>query len=234
MVIIDEMPFRSVEGEGFKRYSKVLQPRFEVPSRITVARDCMQRYVEEKPKLKKLLKNHRIYLTIDTWTSKQNLYYMVLTVQWIDDDWKLQRRILNFCSVADHKGETLGKRVEECLLEWGIDRIFTVTVENASSNDKLIEYLKGVCKDWNGVVLKNRFLHVRCCAHIVNLVVKSGLEEHNDSVERIRTPVKFVRSSPSRLKIFKKCAELEKIDTRSLLSLNLETRWNVPTLCWKM
>jgi len=66
MVIIDEMPFRSVEGEGFKRYSKVLQPRFEVPSRITVARDCMQRYVEEKPKLKKLLKNHRICLTTDT------------------------------------------------------------------------------------------------------------------------------------------------------------------------
>jgi len=42
MVIIDEMPFRSVEGEGFRRYSKVLQPRFEPPSRITVARDCMQ------------------------------------------------------------------------------------------------------------------------------------------------------------------------------------------------
>jgi hypothetical protein len=42
MVIIDEMPFRSVEGEGFRRYSKVLQPRFEPPSRITVARDYMQ------------------------------------------------------------------------------------------------------------------------------------------------------------------------------------------------
>ena len=155
---------------------------------------------------------------------------MVLTGHWIDDDWKLQRRILNFCSVADHKGETLGKRVEECLLEWGIDRIFTVTVDNASSSDKLIEYLKGVCKDWNGVVLKNKFLHVRCCTHIVNLVVKSGLEEHNDSVERIRTPVKFVRSSPSRLKIFKKCAELEKISTRSLLSLDLETRSNATYL----
>jgi len=42
MVIIDEMPFRSVEGEGFRRYSKVLQPRFDPSSRITVARDCMQ------------------------------------------------------------------------------------------------------------------------------------------------------------------------------------------------
>jgi len=60
--------------------------------------------------------------------------------------------------------------------------------------------------------------------------VKSGLEEHNDSVERIRTAVKFVRSSPSRLKIFKKCAELEKISTRSLLSLDLETRWNATYL----
>ncbi|PUZ73368.1 hypothetical protein GQ55_2G468500 [Panicum hallii var. hallii] len=46
MVIIDEMPFISVEGEGFKRYSKVLQPRFEIPSRITVERDCMQHHID--------------------------------------------------------------------------------------------------------------------------------------------------------------------------------------------
>jgi hypothetical protein len=154
---------------------------------MTVARDCIQRYIEEKSKLKKILKNHRICLTTDTWTSKQNLNYMSLTAHWIDDHWKLQKRILNFCSVADHKGETLGKRVEECLLDWRTDRLFTVTVDNASSNDKLIEHLKGVCEDWNGVVLKNKFLHVRCCAHIVNLVVKSGLEEHNHSIEKIRT-----------------------------------------------
>ncbi|KAL6911839.1 hypothetical protein ACP4OV_000644 [Aristida adscensionis] len=76
MVITDEFPFKIVDGAGFKRYSKVLQPRFELPSRITSARDCMKRYVEEKPKLKKLLKNHRICLTTDTWTSNQNLSYM--------------------------------------------------------------------------------------------------------------------------------------------------------------
>jgi hypothetical protein len=230
MVIIDEIPFRSIEGEGFRRYSKVLQPRFDPPSRITVARYCIQRYVEEKPKLKKILKNHIICLTTDTWTSKQNLNYMSPTAHWIDDHWKLQKRILNFCSVADHRGETLGKQVEECLLDWRIDPLFTVTVDNASSNGKLIEYLKGVCEDWNGVVLKNKFLHVRCCAHIVNLVMKSGHEEHNHSIEKIRTAVKFVRSSPSRLKIFKKCAELEKISSRSFLTLDLETRWNATYL----
>jgi hypothetical protein len=223
MVIVDEMPFKTVEGVGFKRYSKVLQPKFELPSRITVARDCWQRYIEEKPKLKKVLAKQRICLTTDTWTSNQNLNYMCLTAHWIDDEWKLQRRILNYYSVADHKGVTLGKRVEECLLEWGIDRLFTITVDNASSNDRLILYLKGVCKNWEGVVLNNKFLHVRCCAHIVNLVVKSGLEEHNVSIDKIRTAVRFVRSSPSRLKLFKKCAELEKIASKSLLTLDVET-----------
>jgi hypothetical protein len=226
MVLIDEMPFKTVDGERFKRYSKVLQPRFDLPSRVTLARDCMQRYFEEKPKLKKVLKNQRMCLTTDTWTSKQNFCYMCLTGHWIDDQWQLLKRILNFCSIADHKGETLGKRVEECLLEWGIDPLFTVTVDNASSNDKLIGYLKGVCKDWQGVVLNNKFLHVRCCAHIVNLIVKSGLDEHNESIDKIRTAAKFVRSSSSRLKIFKKCAELEKISSKSLLNLDLETRWN--------
>lgn len=113
MVIIDEMPFRSVEGEGFRRYSKVLQPRFDPPSRITVARDCMQRYTEEKPKLKKILKNHRICLTTDTWTSNQNLNYMSLTAHWIDDHWKLQKRILNFYSIAQiTKGRHLENRLK--------------------------------------------------------------------------------------------------------------------------
>jgi hypothetical protein len=60
--------------------------------------------------------------------------------------------------------------------------------------------------------------------------MKSGHEEHNHSIEKIRTAVKFVRSSPSRLKIFKKCAELEKISSRSFLTLDLETRWNATYL----
>ncbi|KAL0458820.1 UNVERIFIED_CONTAM: putative AC transposase [Sesamum latifolium] len=96
MVLLDELPFKMVEGEGFRAYSQVLEPRFVVSSRITVARDCMKLYVEEKKALKKLLKSQRVCLTTDTWTSIQNLNYMCLTAHWIDDSWKLQKRILNF------------------------------------------------------------------------------------------------------------------------------------------
>lgn len=78
--------------------------------------------------------------------------------------------------------------------------------------------------------VEQQILHVRCCAHIVNLVVKSGLEEHNASISKIRSTIKFVRSSPSRLKIFKNYAELEKISSKSPLTLDLETRWNATFL----
>jgi hypothetical protein len=44
-------------------------------------------------------------------------------------------------------GETIGLVSENCLLEWGIDKLLTVTVDNASSNNVTISYLKNVMKD---------------------------------------------------------------------------------------
>jgi hypothetical protein len=141
---------------------------------------------------------------------------MSLTAHWIDDDWKLQKRILNFCLVPDHKGDTLVEKIEECLLEWGIGKIFIVTIDNASSNDSAISYLKTISKDWEGIILKNEFLHIRCCAHIVNLIVKSGLNCIDTFITKIRSVVRYVRSSPERAEQFKRCVEKEKIvDKRS-------------------
>ncbi|KAH0691526.1 hypothetical protein KY289_018884 [Solanum tuberosum] len=56
-VIIDEQPFKVVEGEDFKKLMAKALPNFELPSRVTVARHCLKIYPEEKEKLKKLVKN---------------------------------------------------------------------------------------------------------------------------------------------------------------------------------
>ena len=69
-------------------------------------------------------------------------------------------------------------------------------------------------------------LHMRCCAHILSLVVKEGLKEVDDSIIRIRSAVKYVRSSPARLLRFKACVEKVKIESKSLVCLDVETRWN--------
>lgn len=225
MIINDEMSFKFVDSKGFRNFLSVACPRFKIPSRWTVARDCFSYYAEEKKKLKMMLKSGavRVSLTFDSWTSVQRINYLALTAHWIDNEWKMQKKIINFCPITSHKGEAIGKQVDKCLKEWGIDSVFCITVDNAKSNDTAISYLK---KKWTSCILGGEFLHMRCIAHVLNLIVVDGLEEMNVAVSRVRNAVKYIRNSPVRLAKFKECVISEKIDCKSLLCLDVCTRWN--------
>lgn len=54
MIIINELPFWFVEGEGFKSYSKDLEPRFDIHSRHMVVNDVFKIYDLDKDLLKKI------------------------------------------------------------------------------------------------------------------------------------------------------------------------------------
>ncbi|KAL4291636.1 hypothetical protein GQ457_14G015420 [Hibiscus cannabinus] len=228
MVILDELPFSFVEREGFRMFCKIAIPDFIPPSHTSITRDCYALFIEKRRTLKNFFKNFssRVCLTTDTWTSAQNLSYMCLTAHFIDDTWKLHKMIINFCPIVGHSGELIGRAVEKCLLEWGLKRILTVTVDNASSNDLAVKYLKQIVNLWDGSVLDAQFLHMRCAAHILNLVVKDGLKDVDNSVMKVRAAVKYVRSSPARLQKFRSCIEEENINNKSLVCLDIETRWN--------
>jgi hypothetical protein len=67
-------------------------------------------------------------------------------------------------------------------------------------------------------------MYVRCCAHIVNLIVCAGLKDINDLVVKIRNAVRFVRSSLSRQLVFKQCVERLKIGSKNSVCLDVATR----------
>jgi hypothetical protein len=48
MIIVEELPFRFVEGEGFKDFMKTIEPRFSIPSHFTMMRDCVRLFMSEK------------------------------------------------------------------------------------------------------------------------------------------------------------------------------------------
>jgi len=58
MIIIDELPFRLVENVGFRLMMSVGCPSLNMPSRITIARDICQIYVDERGKLKEFFCIH--------------------------------------------------------------------------------------------------------------------------------------------------------------------------------
>lgn len=151
---------------------------------------------------------------------------MCLTAHFIDKDWNLQKKIINFCPITSHKGESISLAIEACLRDWGIDRILTITVDNASSNDVAISSLKRKMSNWDSTILKGECMHMRCVAHIINLIVVDGLKDMNESVARVRDAVKYVKQSPARLSKFKECVKIEKIESKNSLCLDVSTRWN--------
>ena len=100
----------------------------------------------------------------------------------IDNDWKVNKRILNFCPISSHKGQSIGKGIKKCSLTCGLRNVMTITVYNASSNDTTIAYLKIGIKMWGTSVLNGEYLYVRCITHIINLVVIDGLKLVTDVV----------------------------------------------------
>ncbi|KAK0580905.1 hypothetical protein LWI29_007626 [Acer saccharum] len=40
---------------------------------------------------------------------------------------RLQKRILSFSQIVDHRGDSIGKCIEDVLIEWDIDKVFTIT-----------------------------------------------------------------------------------------------------------
>ncbi|CAA0810687.1 Zinc finger BED domain-containing protein DAYSLEEPER [Striga hermonthica] len=54
-----------------------------------------------------------------------------------------------------------------------------------------------------------KFLHMRCIAHIINLVVVDGINEIKHSTKKIHHAVRFVKQSPARLAKFRECGNDE-------------------------
>ncbi|KAL3510666.1 hypothetical protein ACH5RR_030067 [Cinchona calisaya] len=228
MIIVDEQPFSMVDREGFKYFREVACSNFVIPSRSTITRDNYAIYLDEKEKLKIFIKFscQRISLTTDTWISEQRINYMFLIGHFIDNDWRSHKKVLIFCPISSHKGEAIGKAIENYLLELDIDKVFTVTVDNARSNDNAISYLEKRFSSWGTAILGGKYIHVRCVAHIINLVVNDGSKEMDNSISHVRGVVRYIRQSLARLKKFKECANKEKCQSKRLLCLDVPTRWN--------
>ncbi|KAJ7976883.1 Zinc finger BED domain-containing protein [Quillaja saponaria] len=227
-ILVHEHSFSIVEEEFFTMMMKTCSPLYQKITRNTAKADCMAIYEREKKKLKTQLKNvNKISLTTDLWRSGQEIEYMVVIGHFIDSNWNLQKRVLSFVDVPPPRGGVdIADALFKCMTEWSIEsKVFSVSVDNASYNDVAINVLKDTFSRRKHLLLGGKLFHVRCTAHILNLLVQAGLSAIGDVIENVRASVKFLKNSESRLLKFSEIIQQLKLSSRKLI-LDCPTRWN--------
>ena len=123
-------------------------------------------------------------------------------------------------------GIAIADAIYKCMLDWGIEtKIYTVSVDNASNNDTALRCLKDTFSRNKCLLAKGKLFHVRCCAHILNLMVQDGLSEIQEIIHDIRASVEFVNKTEGRRLIFGEIVhQLRLLDL--VLIYDCKTRWN--------
>jgi hypothetical protein len=127
---------------------------------------------------------------------------------------------------APHIGEVISDVLHEVLQDWQIDKkVSTVTLDNCTTNDSLM----GAMQDklpLTFMMLHGRLLHMRCAAHIINLIVKDGIAIMEKGIERVRDSVGFWSATPKRHERFERTAAQMNIKYEKRIALDCKTRWN--------
>ena len=84
--------------------------------------------------------------------------------------------------------------------------------------------------DTSSLMLGESMLHMRCAAHILNLIVQDGLSLIGDGIERIRDSVIYWTGSPKNEAKFEENARQLRVQCTKELVLDCKTRWNLTYL----
>lgn len=125
MIILHEYPLEIVKHIGFQIFIRNLQHRFKMVSEDMIMDDCVKIYENGRNRLSELLEMLpcRISLTIDRWGSICGAEYFCVICHFVDNDWKLKKKILNllhFCTPPT--AEDICEGIIEKLHDWNISR----------------------------------------------------------------------------------------------------------------
>ena len=199
-------------------------------SRQTITRDLSKLFTERRNILKNSVLSDASFvaLTLDICSSNAKEDYISVVAHFVSADWELQKMIIGLRLIeVKHTGENITERVACVVEEFGvIDKVFSITLDNASSNAKAMETLTPMFVGYLGSdptpdpsdpnKRKYSLVHQCCDCHIINLIVKSGLKRFKPYTEDFRTTINFLNSLIKELLCLRTTVLLRVLDLESL------------------
>ncbi|KAL2924029.1 putative AC9 transposase [Bienertia sinuspersici] len=195
-------------------------------TRNTILRYCWLEHLRLKSILHETLSHltSKVCFTCDCLSACTTRRFLTLTAHFIDSNWLLKIRILNFRYFpSPYRAVDIYLFDVELIKEWSLERkAFSITCDNTGAMDVMVARLKSDLLSFGTLPVAGRFFHVHCSAHTLNLIVQSGMKAVN-----------YITGSDARLCSFEKGVSNSKCNLVEKLRLDCPTRWNSTNLMLK-
>ncbi|KAJ6086552.1 hypothetical protein N7467_005466 [Penicillium canescens] len=175
------LAFTIVEDPAFQSLLNLIysdSQGLELPSAKTLRRRLRDAVTSQQDsQLEGLPSDAKVSLALDCWTSPFQQAFMAITVYFINGEWNYRELLLGFEPLhGPHTGVNLSDVLLKLLRERNlVDRIFSVTTDNATNNETLIRSVQDTLLASGVISSRESLVRVPCMAHVIQLFLKQLL-----------------------------------------------------------
>lgn len=135
----------------------------------------------------------KVSITVDFWTSYEQISYMSVTCHWIDENWCFQKVLLDICHIPYPSGSNeIYHSLVKVLKMYNIEnKVLSCTHDNSQTAMHACHSLK---EDLDGQKV-GPFCYLPCAAHTLNMIIEDGLRTTKPIISKIREFVLEINSS---------------------------------------
>lgn len=170
-----------------------------MPGRVHMKNFMASMYATARGKMIELVKSLKhVSITCDTWTSKANDSYTAVSAHGITNDWELKDYIVAVANIEErHTSKFLADQLVEILKPFEVKDPITVTDNGANIKS---------------AIGRNQWPRFACIAHNINLAVRAGLQDENNSdvkdlLDKTKKVVQHFKHSTSATAELRKAAQ---------------------------
>ena len=195
-LILASLPPSTLEEKWLVNSYKFLNPSIQLwPSdKYRTVLDEVFRSMREDVRALLEQVSSKVSITLDFWTSFEQIYYMSVTCQWIDENWCFQKLLLDICRIPyPCGGAEIYRSLVKVLKFYNIEnRILSCTHDNSTSAMHACHTLK---EDLDGQKI-GPFCYIPCAARTLNAIIDDGLRSAKQVISKIREFAIELNASP--------------------------------------
>lgn len=177
------LPTSTLAEKWLTNTVKLLNPSFELwnAEKFHTMLHEVFRSMQETVRLTLEQVSSKVSITLDSWTSYQQVNYMSVSCQWIDENWSFRNVLLDICHIPSPYGSS---EIYYVLLK--VLRLYNLETKILSctlKGDMDSQKLAALCC-------------VPCAAHTLNSIVNDGLRSTDRVIMKIREFVMELNASP--------------------------------------